>query len=378
MAEPLRRIGILTGGGDCPGLNAVIRGVVKTAVFQHQIDVIGIENGYWGLVNDRMRPLATSDVGGILARGGTILGSSNRDNPFRVPVIENGEKVYRDLSDQAIKNAQRHGLQVLIAVGGDGSLSIARDLSGRGIRVIGVPKTIDNDLGATDITFGFDSALAVATEAVDRLHTTAMSHQRVMVLEVMGRYAGWIALEAGLAGGGDVILIPEIPFEIEHVAEAIRERIYHGRPFAIVVVAEGAQPKGGSMVVTKTVADSTDPIRLGGIGEYVASELERLLDLETRATVLGHLQRGGVPTPFDRILGTRFGVAAVKAAVAGETDVMVRLRGREIETVSLAEAVKDLRRVDPEGTLVQAARSVGTCFGDSPTSMVGGCPERLP
>jgi ATP-dependent phosphofructokinase / diphosphate-dependent phosphofructokinase len=377
MAEPLRRIGILTGGGDCPGLNAVIRGVVKTAVFQHQIDVIGIENGYWGLVNDRMRPLATADVGGILARGGTILGSSNRDNPFRVPVIENGEKVYRDLSDQAIKNAQRHGLQVLIAVGGDGSLSIARDLSGRGIRMIGVPKTIDNDLGATDVTFGFDSALAVATEAVDRLHTTAMSHQRVMVLEVMGRYAGWIALEAGLAGGGDVILIPEIPFEIEHVAEAIRERIYHGRPFAIIVVAEGAQPKGGSMVVTKTVADSTDPVRLGGIGQYVASELERLLDLETRATVLGHLQRGGVPTPFDRILGTRFGVAAVKAAVAGETDVMVRLRGREIETVPLVEAVKDLRRVDPEGNLVQAARSVGTCFGDSP-STAAGAPERLP
>jgi 6-phosphofructokinase 1 len=371
MAEAVKRIGILTGGGDCPGLNAVIRGVVKTAVFQHQLDVIGIENGYWGLINDRMRPLSTSDVGGILARGGTILGSSNRDNPFRVPVIENGERTYRDLSDQAVKNAQRHGLQTLIVVGGDGSLSIARDLSGRGIRMIGVPKTIDNDLGATDVTFGFDSALAVATEAVDRLHTTAMSHQRVMVLEVMGRYSGWIAIEAGLAGGGDVILIPEIPFEIERVAEAIRERIYRGRPFAIVVVAEGAQPKGRSMVITKTVADSTDPVRLGGIGQVVASELERLLELETRATVLGHLQRGGIPTPFDRILGTRFGVRAVEAAVAGENDVMVRLRGQEIETVPLVDAVKGLRRVDPNGELVRAARSVGTCFGDAPAGPAG-------
>jgi len=364
MAERLRRIGILTGGGDCPGLNAVIRAVVKTAAFDHGIDVFGIENGYAGLIKDRVRLLTPDDVGGILARGGSILGSSNRDNPFRVPSVEAGETVFRDLSEEALQTAQRHGMQVLVVVGGDGSLSIARDLSGRGLRMIGVPKTIDNDLGATDVTFGFDSALAVATEAVDRLQTTAMSHQRVMVVEVMGRYAGWIALQAGVAGGGDVILIPEIPFEIEKVAESIRERTYRGRPFAIVVVAEGAKPRGGEVVVRGTVADSTDPIRLGGIGNLVASQLEHLLDQETRATVLGHLQRGGIPTAFDRILGTRFGVHAVRAAVAGETDVMVRLRGQKIDTVSLAEAVADLRRVDPEGELVGAARSLHTCFGD--------------
>jgi ATP-dependent phosphofructokinase / diphosphate-dependent phosphofructokinase len=364
MPERLRRIGILTGGGDCPGLNAVIRAVVKTAKFDHDIDVVGIENGYAGLIYDRMRPLTTDDVGGILARGGTILGSSNRDNPFRVPFEEDGKMTFRDLSDQAIRNAQRRGLQLLIAVGGDGSLSIARELSQRGLPVVGVPKTIDNDLGATDVTFGFDSALAVATEAADRLHTTAMSHQRVMVLEVMGRYAGWIALEAGLAGGGDVILIPEIPFELDKVADAIRERSYRGRAFAIIVVAEGAKPKGGELVVARQVQDSTDPIRLGGIGNWVAAELERRLEMETRATVLGHVQRGGIPTPFDRILGTRFGVHAARAAAAGERHVMVALRGLSIVTVPLDEAVAQLRHVDPEGELVRAAKSVGTFFGD--------------
>jgi ATP-dependent phosphofructokinase / diphosphate-dependent phosphofructokinase len=364
MAERLRRIGILTGGGDCPGLNAVIRAVVKTAVFEHEIDVVGIENGYAGLTYDRMRPLSTSDVGGILARGGTILGSSNRDNPFRVPVEEDGRKSFRDLSEQSIRNAHRQGLQLLIVVGGDGSLAIARDLSRRGLPVIGVPKTIDNDLGATDVTFGFDSALAVATEAVDRLHTTAMSHHRVMVLEVMGRYAGWIAIQSGIAGGGDVILIPEIPFDIEKVAEAIRQRGYRGRSFAIVVVAEGAMPKGGEMLVARKIEDSTDPLRLGGIGNWVALELERRLEMETRATILGHVQRGGIPTPFDRILGTRFGVHAVRAAFAGERNVMVALRGRAIETVSLDAAIAEPRRVDPAGELVLAARSVGTSFGD--------------
>lgn len=364
MAERLRRIGILTGGGDCPGLNAVIRAVVKTAAYDYGIDVVGIENGYAGLTQDRCRPLSTEDASGILAQGGTILGSSNKDNPFRVPSHEDGKIVYRDLSDEAIRVAKSHGIQVLIPVGGDGSLSIAHGLCGRGVRIIGIPKTIDNDLDATDVTFGFDSALAVATEAVDRLHTTAMSHQRVMVIEVMGRYAGWIALEAGIAGGADAILIPEIPFRVERVAEAIRERIYGGRPFAIVVVAEGAAPAGGSMSVRETIADSTDPIRLGGIGNLVARELEKLLDRETRTTVLGHLQRGGIPTPYDRILGTRFGAHAVRAAVAGETDVMVRLRGQAVETVSLADAVAKPRRVDPDGELVRTARSLRTTFGD--------------
>ena len=364
MTEKLRRIGILTGGGDCPGLNAVIRAVVKTAAYDHGIDVIGIENGYAGLIQDRCRPLATSDASGILARGGTILGTSNKDNPFRVPMREDGKIIYRDLSEEAIRVVKRHGIQVLIAVGGDGSLTIAHDLAARGLRVIGIPKTIDNDLDATDVTFGFDSALAVATEAIDRLHTTAQSHQRVMVIEVMGRYAGWIALQAGLAGGADAILIPEIPFHIEKVAESIGERIYGGSSFAIVVVAEGAAPVGGSLSVRDMITDSPDPIRLGGIGNVVARDLEKLLDRETRTTVLGHVQRGGIPTPYDRMLGTRFGAHAVRAAVAGESDVMVRLRGQIVETVPLADAVAKLRRVDPDGDLVRTARSLRTAFGD--------------
>jgi 6-phosphofructokinase 1 len=364
MAEKLKRIGIMTGGGDCPGLNAVIRAVVKTAAYNYGIDVIGVENGYAGLIQDRCSPIPTSDVSGILARGGTILGTSNKDNPFRVPIRENGRTDYRDLSEEAIRVAKRHGIQTLIAVGGDGSLSIAHDLASRGLRIIGVPKTIDNDLDATDVTFGFDSALTVATEAIDRLHTTAQSHQRVMVIEVMGRYAGWIALQAGLAGGADAILIPEIPFRIDKVAESIAERIYSGRPYAIVVVAEGAAPAGGSMSVRDTIADSPDPIRLGGIGNIVARELENLLDRETRTTVLGHVQRGGVPTPYDRMLATRFGSHAVRAAAEGESDVMVRLRGQTVETVPLADAIAKLRRVDPEGELVRTARSLRTTFGD--------------
>jgi phosphofructokinase-like protein len=372
MPNKVRRIGVLTGGGDCPGLNAVIRAIVKTAVFDYGVDVIGIEDGYAGLIHDRLRPLSTDSVGGIIARGGTILGSSNRDNPFRVPMRENGKTIYRDLSETALQTARLHGLDLIIAIGGDGSLSIARDLTGRGLPLIGVPKTIDNDLAATDLSFGFDSALAIATEAIDRLQTTAMSHHRVMVLEVMGRYAGWIALEAGLAGGGDVILIPEIPFEIDLVAEAIRQRRYKGRNFAIVIVAEGAKPRGGEVLVAKHIEESTDPIRLGGIGNWVASRLEESLTMETRATILGHLQRGGIPTAFDRILGTRFGVRAVRAALAGEHDVMVSLRGPSIETVPLKDAVKENRRVDPQGELVCAARSVGTTFGDA----VAGEPQR--
>jgi 6-phosphofructokinase 1 len=342
----------------------VIRAVVKTASFDYGVEVLGIENGYAGLIEDRLRPLSTADVGGIIGRGGTILGSSNRANPFRVPVEEGGKRVYRDLSDTALETARQHGLDLLIVIGGDGSLSIARDLGGRGIPLIGVPKTIDNDLAATDVSFGFDSALDIATEAVDRLHTTAMSHQRVMVLEVMGRYAGWIALQAGMAGGGDVILIPEIPFEIEFVTEAIRRRRDLGREFAIVVVAEGAKPRGGDVVVAKRVEDATDPIRLGGVGNWVAAQLESSLDMETRATVLGHLQRGGIPSAFDRILGTRFGVRAVRAAFEGAGEVMVSLRGSAIEVVPLEAAVAEPRRVDPEGELVRAARSVGTRFGD--------------
>ncbi len=360
----VRRIGILTGGGDCPGLNGVIRAVVKTCRFEYDIDVVGIEDGYGGLINDRMRPLQSDDVSGILARGGTILGSSNKDNPFRVPVREGGELSFRDLSDQAIKTAQRHGLEALVVVGGDGSLSIAQELSKKGLPVVGVPKTIDNDLAATDVTFGYDSALATATDAVDKLHTTADSHHRLMVLEVMGRYAGWIALGAGMAGGGDIILIPEIPFEIAKVADAIRERGYRGRRFAIVVVAEGAVAKGGELFVERRIEDSTDAIRLGGIGRWVAQELETRLEWEARTTVLGHLQRGGSPTAYDRVLATRFGVAAALLVARGEFGRMVALHGLDVDSVPLAEAVTQIRRVDPDSQVVRAARSVGTSFGD--------------
>jgi 6-phosphofructokinase 1 len=360
----IRRIGILTGGGDCPGLNGVLRAVVKTCRFEYGIDVVGIEDGYGGLINDRMRPLTSDDVSGILARGGTILGSSNKDNPFRVPVSEGGEVAFKDLSDQAIKNAQRHGVELLIVVGGDGSLNIAYELSKKGLPIVGVPKTIDNDLDATDVTFGFDTALSTATDAADKLHTTADSHHRLMVLELMGRYAGWIALEAGMAGGGDVILIPEIPFDMEKVAQAIRERGYRGRNFAVVVVAEGAAPQGGEMMVDRRIIDSTDAVRLGGIGRWVAEELERRLEWEARTTVLGHLQRGGTPTAFDRLLATRFGVEAVRLAATGQHGRMVSLHGTTIDSVTLEEAVVRLRRVDPQSQIVQAARAVGTSFGD--------------
>jgi len=359
-----KRIGLITGGGHCPGLNAVVRAVVKTCAYEYGIDVVGIQDGYWGLIHDRMRPLEPDDVSGILSRGGTILGSSNRDNPFRVPEDVGGEKRFRDLSDAAIKNAQRRGLELLLVVGGDGSLTIGYQLMEKGLPVIGVPKTIDNDLGATDVTFGFDSALVTATEAVDKLHTTAASHHRLMVLEVMGRYAGWIALSAGLAGGAHVILIPEIPFDIEKCAQHIRQRGYHGRNFAIVVVAEGATPIGGEMFVERTVPDSTDSVRLGGIGRWVAEELEKRLEWEARATVLGHLQRGGAPSPQDRVLATRFGVEAARLVAEGKVGHMVALHGTEVDSVPIKEAVSYLRRVDPKSQIVEAARALGTCFGE--------------
>ncbi|MBU1700569.1 MAG: ATP-dependent 6-phosphofructokinase [Candidatus Eisenbacteria bacterium] len=359
-----KRIGVLTGGGDCPGLNAVIRGVVKAAVYKYDMDVLGFLDGYAGLLKDNFIRLDGDKVSGILPRGGTILGSSNRDNPFRVPEMENGELIFRDRSDEAIKTLERHGLDGLIVIGGDGSLAIASQLMGKGVMVIGVPKTIDNDLGSTDVTFGFDTALVTATEAVDKLHTTAESHHRIMVLEVMGRYAGWIALQSGLAGGGDIVLIPEIPFVIDRVIDAVRERTYRGRTFSIIVVAEGAIPAGGSAVVKQVVKESTDPVRLGGIGGWLANELEQRIEAEVRVTVLGHLQRGGSPTAFDRVLATRFGVAAGEAAVKEGWGIMVALRGTEIVNAPLGEAVSQLRRVDPNSELVMAARAVGTCFGD--------------
>jgi len=359
-----KRIGILTGGGDCPGLNAVIRAVVKTAIYRYGMEVVGFYDGYSGLILDKAQTLRASDVSGILYRGGTILGTSNRDNPFRYPVAVRGKKIFKDVSDRAIANLERRKVGVLIAVGGDGSLSIAQQLHQRGFPVVGIPKTIDNDLSATDVTFGFDTAVQTAMEGIDKIHSTAESHHRVIVVEVMGRYAGWIALEAGMAGGGDIILIPEIPYDIEKLCEHLKWRRSQGKHFSIVVAAEGARPKRGKVVVQRIVEDSPDPVRLGGIGFKVGNEIEKLTGLETRVTVLGHLQRGGSPTAFDRILATRFGTRAVELVVERKFGKMVCLRGLHIKDVALEKAVSKLRRVSPEGKIVKTARSIGITFGD--------------
>jgi phosphofructokinase-like protein len=360
----IRRLAVLTGGGDCPGLNAVIRAVVKTAIREYGLSVIGFENGFGGLIQNRSRELKERDVSGIVARGGTILGTTNRDNPFHYPIIINGEKVFRDVSDRVIENISIHKIDALIIIGGDGSLSIGKELFEKGLPVVGVPKTIDNDLSATDQTFGFDTALNTATEAIDKLHTTAESHHRVMILEVMGRYAGWIALQSGLAGGADVILIPEIPYSIEKVAEKIMQRYESGKKFSIVVVAEGARPIGGEMFVQRMVADSFEPIRLGGIGNLVGEQVENITGMETRVTVLGHLQRGGTPTAFDRVLATRFGAAAVNMVMDGRFGEMVCLRTPNIESVPLAEAVGEMKVVPVDSDLVRATRQIGICLGD--------------
>jgi phosphofructokinase-like protein len=363
VARP-KHIGVVTAGGDCPGMNAALRAVVKAAVHRHDIRVTGFLDGFAGLLADQSRPLGFDDVSGILTQGGTMLGASNRDDPFRVPVDRPAGRAYEDRSDAVLGTLARHGVEGLLVIGGDGSLTIARRLESRGVAVVGIPKTIDNDVLGTDVTLGFDSALAVATEAVDRLQTTAASHHRVMVLEVMGRNVGWIALEAGLAGGGDVILIPEIPFRHEAVAAGILNRARRGRRFSIVVVAEGAKCPGGRTVVRQIVEDSPEPVRLGGVGAVLAQAIEALVPFEVRYVVLGHLQRGGSPTPFDRMLATRFGTAAVAALAEGDSGCMVALKGERIERVLMADVLSRPKRVDPQGERVTAARSIGTIFGD--------------
>jgi 6-phosphofructokinase 1 len=361
----IKRIGILTGGGDCPGLNAVIRAVVKTAELKYGLEVMGIHDGYAGLIHKRVKQLRFQDVSGILPRGGTILGTSNRDNPFKYAEIDkSGRKRLIDVSDRVKKTIEYNDIEVLITAGGDGTQAMALQLYREcGIPVIGVPKTIDNDLGGTDITFGFDTARSIATEAVDRLHSTAESHHRIMVVEVMGRYAGWIALEAGVAGGADVILIPEIPFNFERVADKILDRERRGKRFSLVVVAEGAKAEDGEVVVARRVADPNDPIRLGGISQQVCRRAEDMTGIEARYTILGHVQRGGSPTAFDRILATRFGYHAVEAAIDGKYGFMVGLRGTEIVTTAIAEATAAPRRVQPDSDLVKAAMACGTSFG---------------
>ena len=356
----MRRIGILTGGGDCPGLNAVIRAVAKGALLGHGIEVVGFNNGFKGLVENDAWLITEEAVSGILHRGGTILGTTNRDNPFKFAVTgADGQVRYEDRSRQALEHLEKWRVDCLVVVGGDGSLALGHRFAGLGVPVVGIPKTIDNDLSATDVTFGFDSAVATATDAIDKIHTTAESHHRVMVVEVMGRHAGWIALQAGMAGGGDIILIPEIPFSYDAVLAKIEERRSRGKKFSIVVVAEGAFPQGGEPVY-QSVAGTR---RLGGIGQVVATEIERRSAMESRATVLGHLQRGGTPTPFDRVLATRFGVKAVELIASGRAGEMVCLQGGVVKSVPLSEGIAELKRVDPQSEQVRAALAVGTSFG---------------
>jgi phosphofructokinase-like protein len=331
------RIGILTGGGDCPGLNAVIRAAVRKGIDEFGDQVVGFRDGWRGVLEDIQDELTIESTRGILPRGGTILGSS-RTNPLK---REDGVQL-------VAQNLERHRLDGLIAIGGEDTLGAANRLSEAGINVIGVPKTIDNDLGATDQTFGFDTALQVATDAIDRLHTTAESHHRILVVEVMGRNAGWIALHSGIAGGADVILIPEIPFDIEEVCRLIGRRHGRGRYFSIVVAAEGALPKEGTMSVATGELDEFGHPRLGGIGQALEREIEGRTGFETRATVLGHIQRGGTPTAFDRVLATRLGLAAIDAAHAGSWGTMTALHATEIELVQLADAVAEVRRVPVE------------------------------
>jgi ATP-dependent phosphofructokinase / diphosphate-dependent phosphofructokinase len=331
------RIGLLTGGGDCPGLNAVIRAAVRKGIDGYGDEFVGFRDGWRGVLEDVGDELTIESVRGILPRGGTILGSS-RTNPSK---RENGVEIVAD-------TLARRGLDGLIAIGGEDTLGAANRLSQAGINVIGVPKTIDNDLGATDQTFGFDTALQVASDAIDRLHTTAESHHRNLVVEVMGRSAGWIALHSGLAGGADVILIPEIPFDIDEVCRLIARRHERGRYFAIVVVAEGAMPKEGTMTITQGELDEFGHPRLGGIGQRLEREIEQRTGFETRATVLGHVQRGGTPTAFDRVLATRLGLAAIDAVHSGHWGHMTALHATAIELVALADAVAEVRRVPRE------------------------------
>jgi phosphofructokinase-like protein len=362
----IERIAILTGGGDCPGLNAVIRGVVRAAILQHGWKVYGILDGFDGLLNGNMhRKLTSSDVRGLQVKGGTILGTSNRGNPLRYPVKKGNKIVYQDVTPDIIKRLRKLKIDVLITVGGDGTMKITQALADQGMNVVGVPKTIDNDLEATDVTFGYNSAVACATEAVDKLHTTAESHHRVLVLEVMGRDCGWIALEAGVAGGADVILIPEIPFDIGESCDHITQRKKRGSKFSIVVVAEGAYPEGGRKLYEKEPGADGSPGRLGGIGKWVGERISFCTNIETRVAVLGHLQRGGTPTTFDRILATRFGVEAVNLIAQGKFAKMVCLKGRMIESVSIKQAVKKLKLVDPNGQVVRTAEALGISMGRS-------------
>jgi len=358
--KEIRTIGIVNGGGDAPGLNAVIRAVVRAALNEHRMRVVGVLNGFDGLIwPEGAKEMNEESVSGILPRGGTILGTTNRGNPFAYKSMENGVEVVHDYSSLCIDNARRLGVDAMIVIGGDGTQHIARDFVRKGLNIVGVPKTIDNDLDATETTFGFDTALVIASEAVDRLHTTAESHHRVMLIEVMGRDAGWIALHAGIAGGAHIILVPEIPFSFENVCDAIRARELRGKRFSLIVVAEGVK-----LPATDPSGKPIPPAGPGNVANTIGYTIREMTQKEVRVTVLGHVQRGGSPTPFDRILGTRFGVAATDLVAKQQFGRMVCLKAGKMDSVSLDEALEKMKYIDPDCEIVHAARAVGATFGD--------------
>lgn len=379
----IKRVAILANGGDVSGFNAVIRAIIKTAE-NNNIECLGFIDGYRGLLQNNYVILGTSSTGnavGILPKGGSIIGSSTNANVFNYPVEENGERVYKDLSDICVENIKKDEIDCLFTLGGDGTQKSARDLSLKGIHVIGVPKTIDNDVACTEITFGYNTAVSVAADAIDRLHTTGETHHRIMVLEVMGRYAGWIALESAIAGGADVALIPEIPYDINKAAQKVINRKNRGKSFSIVVVAEGAKPKDGDIVVkgTRDNGAGVDNTKLGGIGEQVARQLEELTGLEARCTVLGYMQRGGTPTSFDRVLSTKYGAKAMELALEEKFNVLTVIKNGKLDYVSLEDVVgnntkigavsgntpeSNLRKVTMDDDLVKTARSIGINLGD--------------
>ncbi len=361
----VKKIAVLTGGGDCPGLNAVIRAVVKDAI-NCGIEVYGIEDGFLGLIEDRIRPLSLDDVSNILTMGGTILGSNNRSDPQNYPVgkDEDGNTIFKDLTDVCVTHLNIRKIEALIVIGGDGTMSVAKPITDKGFNCIGVPKTIDNDLHGTDITFGFQTAVHVATEALDRVHSTAASHHRVMVVELMGRNAGWITLHAGLASGADVILLPEIEFDLDTVMEYCIKRSNRGKRFTIIAVAEGAKPKGGDQIVDRVIENSPEAIRLGGVAKWLATEIEERTEIESRYVVLGHTQRGGTPVAGDRVLATQFGHHAMQLLKMGKTNRLVVMQGGQLGDVDIQSAADKQRLVPKNHPLITAARSVYTCFGD--------------
>lgn len=356
------KVAVTTGGGDCPGINAVIRALVQTLVRKHGATVVGIPDGFNGLLDPvRLEPLTDDSVKGLHVRGGTILGANNRGNPFQFTV---GGKTI-DRSGEVLENYKKAGIDCLVAIGGDGTMGIVDGMMDRGIKAVGVPKTIDNDLSATDVTFGFDTAVETATYAIDKLQTTAESHHRVIYVEVMGRDSGFIALHAGLAGGADVVLIPEIPFRTEYIAAKVNQRAERGSRHSIIVVAEGARTEGGEQQFHQ-IDPATGKKRLGGMAERVAEAVGPLTKQEWRVTVLGHIQRGGIPNPHDRVLCTRLGAAAAEAVNARAFGMMVAVRGTQIIRVPIKEAIHQIKKVDPKGELVQCAKGLGMSFGDEP------------